>query len=77
MTKTLDPMAGRVVKRVRLLTKKEMAEEGWADDKPATAIEFEDGSIVYGARDEEGNGPGELFGVESDGVTFMLIGRET
>lgn len=54
-------LVGKKVVAVRNMTKKELRSEGW-DEEPATAIQFDDGTIVYASRDDEGNGPGAMFG---------------
>lgn len=53
-------MVGRKVVAVREMTEHEIKAEGW--DRGTTAIEFDDGSVIYASRDEEGNGAGEMFG---------------
>jgi len=67
-------LIGKRVKAIRLLTDKELDLEGWDNEQgaPVTAIEFDDGTIVYASQDEEGNGPGELFG-QHQGKTIMII----
>ncbi len=57
-------ITGATVVRVREMTRKELEGEGWAEDRHGarTAIVFSDGSVVYASRDDEGNGPGALFG---------------
>jgi hypothetical protein len=67
-------LVGRVVKAVRPMTEAELGAEGWEARRggaPAV-IEFEDGTIVYPSRDDEGNGPGALFGVDGRGRSFQL-----
>jgi len=64
-------LVGKVVKDVRPMTKAEMESEYW-DDRPPTVIVFEDGTKLYPSRDEEGNGPGCLFGENEGGKKFAL-----
>lgn len=47
------------------MTLAEARAEGWEDHnyEAVTVIEFQDGALAYPSRDEEGNGPGALFGV--------------
>jgi hypothetical protein len=66
-------LVGKRVTAIRLLTDKELEAEGWEEGSPVTAIEFDDGSLVYASMDEEGNGPGELFGVYK-GKTIIISG---
>jgi hypothetical protein len=56
-------IAGVKIKDVRPLTTKEMEREGW--DKPCMVIELENGVLLYPSMDEEGNGPGALFGYDT------------
>ena len=49
-----------------------MEREGWDDDRPSVAIVFDSGAIVYPSRDEEGNGPGCLFGYYEGGEQFYV-----
>ena len=52
---------GKVVRDVRDMTPEEMDREGWS--QITKVIEFTDGTLVYASSDDEGNGPGVLFGV--------------
>jgi hypothetical protein len=61
-------LIGKKVTNVRSMTEKEMISEGW-DGRGGTVIEFNDGTLIYASRDEEGNGPGCLFGI-SNGDRF-------
>lgn len=53
-------LLGQSVAMVRYLTKDEAATMGW-DNRPLV-IQFEDGSVIFPSRDDEGNGAGTLFG---------------
>jgi len=61
-------LEGRKIKAMRNMTKAELKREGW--DGKCICLELDDGTILYPSRDEEGNGPGALFGYE-DGKTIM------
>ncbi|MBI2808698.1 MAG: hypothetical protein HYX68_27230 [Planctomycetes bacterium] len=63
---------GKVVKELRFLSEAELACEAWQGSQKVAAVEFTDGSLVYAACDPEGNGPGALFGVTSDGQTVWV-----
>lgn len=63
-------LIGKTVKAVRPMTKKELNGEGW-DGRAGAVIEFDDGTLIYASRDEEGNGPGALFGAK-DGKHFAF-----
>lgn len=63
---------------VRRMSPAEMRREGWETDRPPPVIELFGGRasppwLLYPARDQEGNGPGALFGVGPNGNTFTLI----
>lgn len=62
---------GSKIVNMRAMTKKEMKAEDW-DGPPCIALELDNGSILYPSRDEEGNGPGAMFGTGKDG-SFGLI----
>jgi hypothetical protein len=65
---------GKVVKQVRQMTPAELEAEGWDNELGyIAAIEFTDGTAIYASQDEEGNGPGALFGREKNGKTFGII----
>lgn len=53
-------LEGRTVKAVRYLTKAEMDALCWGES--VLVIEFDDGTMVFPSRDDEGNGGGALFG---------------
>ena len=53
-------LKGRKVKSLRYLSAKEAAGLGW-HQRPLV-IEFDDGTLVFASRDDEGNGAGALFG---------------
>lgn len=52
---------GAKVVDVRPMTKAEMKKEFW-DGEPPTAIVLDTGVVLYASQDEEGNGPGSMFG---------------
>jgi hypothetical protein len=54
-----EALVGRRVVRVGYMTPGEAAELGWSD-RPA-ALEFDNGTVLYAACDEEGNGAGVLL----------------
>jgi hypothetical protein len=63
-------LVGRTIKQVRKMTAKELEAEGWEGDH-ALVIELDNGTLVYPSRDDEGNGPGALFG-SANGVNFYV-----
>ena len=69
-----DDITGHKVTRVRPMTKTELAEEGWDERRGGTPVVlvFSNGAKLYASRDDEGNGPGALFGVSPNGDRFAL-----
>ena len=67
-------IVGRKIVGARKMTKDEAAADGWNGlrdwDYPIVLI-LDDGTLLYASADEEGNGPGELFGTAC-GITFMI-----
>lgn len=55
---------GRKIVGIRYMTAQEMKEEEWAQTMhgPPTVIVLDDGGLIFASRDEEGNGPGAIFG---------------
>lgn len=62
-------LVGDRIKKVRQMTRGEWEDEGWCAG--TVVIEMESGFKLYASRDEEGNGPGELFAVR--GTTHLWI----
>lgn len=63
-------LIGRTITGIRYQTDEEMDDHLW--DRPAIVIEVDHAIKLYPSRDEEGNGPGELFGDEPAGGPFLL-----
>lgn len=55
---------GLTIVKAREMTEFEMQKEGWdiRSHKPPIAFVLSDQSVLYPSRDEEGNGPGCMFG---------------
>ena len=66
-------LVGRIVKEVRVMTLEEKELEGWNDRSDVVVIVFDNGAKVYASQDEEGNGPGALFGVNEKGILLQLV----
>jgi len=50
---------------VRKMMPSEIEAEGWEGNhhsESATALIFDDGTVLYASQDDEGNGPGRMFG---------------
>lgn len=70
----MSGLEGKKIKSVRPMTAKEFKREGWERTfQSATVIEFDDGTLLYPAADDEGNGPGALFGVTKKGDPFRVL----
>lgn len=68
---------GLKIVSVRNISKKELDQEGWEDHHGTCAVlVLEDGSVLYPSRDDEGNGPGTLFGVDKKGEAIHLFVQE-
>jgi len=57
----MSDLIGRKIVAVRPMTKKELEVEGW-DGGYNTVIVLDNGERLYPSQDEEGNGPGCIFG---------------
>lgn len=73
-------LEGRTIVGVRPMTEQELMVEAWdllAHQLPPPVIELDDGTIIYPSRDDAGNGPGCLFGMDTDGrfVRFNVQGE--
>lgn len=64
-------LIGKTVRSVRAMTKQEVDLEGWY--RGTTVIEFTDGTKIYASQDEEGNGPGTIFGEDNKGAQFYVF----
>ena len=72
-----DPLIGCTVTSIRLMTPHELRDAGWNPPRwgngPAVLV-LSNGTKLYASRDEEGNGPGALFGRTESGQAFTLTG---
>ena len=67
---------GRKIKAVRALTQKEMANLGWDRVRVLpVGIVLDDGTVLVASRDEEGNGPGAMFGFGKQGDFLLAVTR--
>jgi len=73
MTEGNSEIEGQTVKRVRPMTRAEMVNEGW--EESGMVIVLNNGTLLYASRDDEGNGPGTIFGTRKDGGGFALVAR--
>jgi hypothetical protein len=65
-------LVGARVVEVRRLSTRELAREGWPTDEHVLALAFDNGLVVYASRDDEGNGPGAMFGATARGHGFRV-----
>ncbi len=68
-------LLGRTIVDVREMTSKEMDAEGWEETPRHYApvvIVLDNGDTFYASRDEEGNGPGAMFGTQGDTAIMIL-----
>lgn len=66
-------VVGRTITNVRWMTKREMEDHMWY--QKGVILELDDGSIIYPSQDDEGNGPGTMFGF-GDGDAFYIFPPE-
>lgn len=71
----MTELVGGTIKSVRWMTAAEMEKEGWS--RPAVVMEMEEGGKIYASQDEEGNGPGALFGEDKNGDTIYVMPYST
>ena len=65
-------LVGRKIFMVKPMSRYELESEGW-EGESAVVILLDDGTTLYASRDDEGNGPGALFGKDKKGVAFRVI----
>ena len=66
-------LIGRKIFDVKPMSKAELEAEGWDDTGSAVVLVLDDGSKLFASQDDEGNGPGAMFGVDKNGVGFSLL----
>jgi hypothetical protein len=71
----MPQLIGTTIQAIRPMTQEELALEGWdySARSHVMALELSDGSLLYPSRDEEGSGPGELFGTDPEGEQFFVM----
>ena len=68
-------LVGAKIIATRAMTAAEKAAEGWEDwHGSAIVLELDNGLIIYPSADDEGNGPGALFGVDTETKTSLWFG---
>jgi hypothetical protein len=76
MTDTQVALVGRRIVEVRAMSAHELEAEGWPPDETVPALVLDNGAILYPSRDEEGNGPGALFGATARKQGFRVLTPE-
>ena len=69
--RALKKLKGRKIVDVRYLTNEEVEEMGWYGS--SLVIFLDDGSNFFASKDDEGNGPGALFGSWDDLAVIPVI----
>jgi len=74
----MNTIVGRKIVAVRPITQGEVDREGWSDwgRLNVPVIVLDDGAILFPSRDEEGNGPGEIFGFKDGEGLFLFPSGE-
>ena len=67
-------LIGKKIVEIRKLTRTEYNLEGW--DTFTTALVLDDGTIIYPSQDDEGNGPGTLFGKKGNETFYIFASDE-
>lgn len=74
-----DPFIGATVIGLRRMTAAEAKREGWdlgRWEAPMVAV-LSTGALLYASRDDEGNGPGQLFGFDGQNtIGFRPVQKE-
>jgi hypothetical protein len=76
MTDTQVALVGRRIVEVRAMSTRELEAEGWPADETAPVLVLDNGAILFPSRDEEGNGPGALFGATACKKGFRVLAPE-
>jgi len=65
-------LVGKKIVAVRYLDKTDLKTLGW--DSSTVVLQLDDGSIWFPSQDDEGNGPGALFGQLNDtSITLPVL----
>ncbi len=60
----MHELVGRKIIEVRYMTDEELMNEGWNGERAPVVLVLDNGDLLYPSQDDEGNGPGALFGFE-------------
>ena len=64
-------LTGRKITKVRNMTKEELENIGWDEDRKIIILELDDGAKIFPSADSEGSYGGELFGITPKGEDIM------
>ena len=68
-------LIGRKIAEIREMTAEEREAEFWEDRfNNGIVLVLDNGVKLYPSRDHEGNGPGALFGMNTDDKGFIVSG---
>ena len=70
-------MIGAKIKKVRIMNKTELSNEGWEHSQDIVAIELDNDTVIYPSRDYEGNGGGAIFGYDKETNTAFALAETT
>jgi hypothetical protein len=75
---SLKDLIGKKIMAIRPISKKELEAEGWEQytHTATCVILLEGGTLLYPSQDDEGNGPGTLFG-QDKGEHFIVWDKKT
>lgn len=76
MTDTHVALVGRRIVEMRAMSARELEAEGWPPDETVPVLVLDNGAILFPSRDEEGNGPGALFGATAHKQGFRVLAPE-
>ena len=63
MTDIAVALVGCRIVEVRAMNKRELEAEGWPVEESVPVLVLDNGAVLFPSRDDEGNGPGSLFGM--------------
>lgn len=72
----VSPFVGLTIVAVRPMTAAEARVEGWRlspHHGPPMVLVLSEGFLIYPSQDDEGNGPGALFGTDVEGQTLRVL----
>ncbi len=73
-----DPFIGASIVSIRAMTPSEIQSTGWEVGRwqRPVALVLSTGAILFASRDDEGNGPGSMWGRKPNGETVTFFVQE-